>query len=307
MSRNCIAYFVLLAAVLASGGVRVEAQPLVHQLDGFSSVDWRRSVVHAFGSGGHELADQDRTKRIEALESAKDAAARNLLKAVQQLSLNASWTVRSAMQKQSLLAIKVRSFVQRYQVTDTRSMSDMSVEVDVELPINNGLAELFIPDVTGRGKFRLDDIPRSPLSLLPWPECRPVPEGIKLVIASEGLVSYEGEAYTGLILDARGLEVKPAILPRILDENGEEVYGLNYVRRKKAVEQGMVSYKWTMKEALRDRRAGKKPLLICAAGKSGRLQSDLIVSANDAVLIHAAAKTQNFLKLARVILVIGSK
>ena len=279
-------------------------QKMVTQLDANSSVDWTRQVLVATGSSGRLLHSRDRTERIEALERAKSVATQHLLKALEKLPLTASGTILQRIENNSTLARRVRRFVQQFTVTDTRPMSDLSVEVDVELPLLDGLSALFIPDVTGRGPLRLDDVPRSPLSLLPWPECRAVPEGVQLVIPSQGLVSYEGNPYTGLIIDASGLDAKQALLPEIKDIDGRQVYGLNYVDREIATQLGVVAYRGNLAQAMKDTRTGRVPLVICGTGVSGSLKSDIVVSENDAVLIHAAAKTQNFLKKCKVIIVI---
>ncbi len=239
--------------------------------------------------------------------NAKSAAAENLLKAVDKLRLSGDSTVQDASKANPRLRSRVRRFAQRFTVVDTRSMSDMSVEVDVELPILEGLAQLFLPDRIGTGEFHLDDVPRSPLSLLPWPECREVPDGVELVIPSQGLVSYKGRPYTGLIIDARGLGVKPAVLPRVLNEGLAQIYGLSYGGRDAVVGTGMVAYFDSMADARRDRRSGREPLVICAMKTHGSQSADVVVSDNDAVLIHAAATTRNFLHQARVVYVVGPK
>ena len=43
------------------------------------------------------------------------------------------------------------------------------------------------------------------------------------------------------IIDAKGLNAKPAMSPKVVDENGQEVYGSAYVSREFAVQQGMKS------------------------------------------------------------------
>lgn len=279
-------------------------QKMVTQLDANSSVDWTRQVLVATGSSGRLRDSRDRTERIDALERAKSVATQHLLQALEKLPLTASSTILQRIENNSTLARRLRRFVQQFTVTDTRPMSDLSVEVDVELPLLDGLSALFIPDVTGRGQLHLDDVPRSPLSLLPWPECRAVPEGVQLVIPSQGLVSYEGNPYTGLIIHASGLDAKPALLPEIKDVDGRQVYGLNYVDRETATQLGVVAYRGSLAQAMKDPRTGRVPLVICGTSVSGSLKSDIVVSENDAVLIHAAAKTQNFLKTCKVIIVI---
>lgn len=271
------------------------------------SVDWLRFMIRAYGTSASPKVPSDRLQRIDALEAAKKEAANNLLEVIKPIPLGAEKTIGDEMQRDSLLRHKILSYVQRYTITDTRSMSDMSVEVDVELPVMGGFIDLFVPKSAGEGQLILDSIPRSPLSFLPWPECRPVPEGVKLVIPAEGLVSFHGQPFTGLVIDARGMNVSQSLLPRVLDEEGREIYGLNFVKSENATASGLVGYRRTLKNAMRDARVGKEPLLICAARKSGRTGSDVVVSANDAIIIHAATKISDFLKQGKVVFVVGEK
>ena len=48
--------------------------------------------------------------------------------------------------------------------------------------------------------------------------------------------------YTGIVIDARGIQARPAMSPRIFDEDGKEVYGLANVDLEYAVKQGMSGY-----------------------------------------------------------------
>jgi len=52
-----------------------------------------------------------------------------------------------------------------------------------------------------------------------------------------------GGAVSGLIVDARGLGLRPAMAPKVLDQNGQEVYGSKFVSREYAVDIGMVAMK----------------------------------------------------------------
>ncbi len=281
------------------------AQNLQQRVESFAVIDWSQKVIRATGASGELADDQDRRVRVEALENAKARAAGNLLKAVQSLRIGVRGTILQLLKDNPQEASRLRNAVRQYTIVDTRSLSDMSVEVDVEIPISNGLTSLFLPDVTGQGKLRMDDIPRSPLGLLPWPECRIVPDGVELVVPSEGLLSYSGAAYTGLIVDATKLKVNPALFPRLVDEKGREVYGLNYVARDIVATESVTGYHTSLKAARRDKRIGREPFVVCGVRAVGDLNSDIVVSDNDAVLIHAAAKNSDFLKMCKVIFVVS--
>ncbi|MBN2403636.1 MAG: hypothetical protein JXN64_14760 [Spirochaetes bacterium] len=107
--------------------------------------------------------------------------------------------------------------------------------------------------------------------------------------------------YSGLIIDCRGLEVKPMLFPAIYSDTGLEIYGRNYIDSSFAVKGGMASYCYTENQALTDRRAGEHPYLSVAM-KS--LNSCPVLLGKDVRRIFSSQITINNLKKCRVILII---
>ncbi|NIR48717.1 hypothetical protein GWO43_09795, partial [candidate division KSB1 bacterium] len=66
---------------------------------------------------------------------------------------------------------------------------------------------------------------------------------------------------------------------------------------------GVVAYNTDLNRAIRDERVAPAPLVIPAWQVSGKNKANVIVSNSDALLIHAAAKIQNFLRDCKVIIV----
>ncbi|MFQ5754108.1 MAG: hypothetical protein ACE5HI_19130, partial [bacterium] len=281
------------------------AQPITQKLDANSFVDWERYVIRSTGNSSIISRERTASQKIQALESAKLAAKENLLKAIKALNFDTNSKVNDALRRKALSASHLESVVQRFTIVDTRSMSDMSVDVDIELPLTGDLFSMLLPKNTGNEPLRLNSKPLCPTCGQPWPEGKPVPEGIKLIIPSEGFTSNGGKPYTGLVIDARQLNVNPAILPKIINEDGKEIYGIGYVNRDVAVESGILAYEKELNEALKSERVGSEPLFIRGLRATGDLRANIIISNNDAVLIHAAAKSQNFLQDCRVVIVIG--
>jgi hypothetical protein len=108
---------------------------------------------------------------------------------------------------------------------------------------------------------------------------------------------------TGLVVDARGLGLKPALLPRILDERGGEIYSTRQVSRQSAMEQGLVGYAKDVSAAQRNIRVTDKPLLIKGIKAMGKEKTDVVVADSDAATVVAAASASNFLEKSRVIIV----
>lgn len=276
------------------------AQGVSEQLDPNSIVDWERLVIRSSGNSAIASQGSD-SERVAALEKAKMSAEENLLKAAQLLPLTANSIVGDATQS---MISNLRDLVKRFIIVDTRSMSDMTLEVDVELPFTGEFASMLLPADVGHAKLLLGSEPLCPTCGQPWPKGKPVPEGVKLIIPAEGYLTRGGKPFTGLLIDARELDVSPAFLPQIVNDESVEVYGLGYVRRAVVVNTALVAYRNDFEQARRDARIGRDPLIIRAIGAAGQRKSNIVVSNSDAVLIHAAAKSRNFLKDGKVIIVL---
>lgn len=112
------------------------------------------------------------------------------------------------------------------------------------------------------------------------------------------------KGYTGLIIDARGLKVERSMSPRIYDERGRAIYGPQMVPAHFAIEKGVVYYHTVLEDALKDPRAGPKPLIIKAVGVRGSANQDVIVSASDGEVILRENNMGHFLQRCNVIFII---
>jgi hypothetical protein len=111
-------------------------------------------------------------------------------------------------------------------------------------------------------------------------------------------------AYTGLVVDARGIAAHPAMLPHIYDEDGKEVYGAANVDREYAVQQGMSGYTRDLTAAQSNQRVTANSLTAKALKTGGSGKTDLIISNTDAAQIRASAENASFMKKCRVMIVL---
>lgn len=123
------------------------------------------------------------------------------------------------------------------------------------------------------------------------------------VFLSSGLV-FPQNVYTGLIFDAQHLSFIPSASPKILDEDGREVYGSAYVDKEWVEKQGIAGYAKSLEEAKANQRVSGNPLVINAMKVTGANNRDLIISNEDARKIRELAKNINFLDRAKVIIVV---
>ena len=95
----------------------------------------------------------------------------------------------------------------------------------------------------------------------PKPLITPSPSVIFLKRRTQVLKTKKKEAWTGLIIDARGFGVKPSHTAEIYDLNGHLIYPANYDPQV-LVEQGLVAYAYQLNVAKNHPRAGKHPLIV---------------------------------------------
>jgi len=111
-------------------------------------------------------------------------------------------------------------------------------------------------------------------------------------------------AYTGLVIDARGLGVKPAMAPKVVSEGGQEVYGFSVVDRNWVIQQGMAGYSKDLPAAQAHERVTDRPVTLKAKAVAGANKTDVVISTADAEMLLASGSHLAFLEKARVMLVV---
>jgi len=269
------------------------------------SVDWSQQKIKATGIGAPNPNSPPGAQRAGAITAAKSDALRNLLATARGMFLTSETTVNNAIVENDVIKTRVEGYMRGFTVVDTRYMSDQSVEVDVEVPLS-GIADAVLPQAFGGGRL-ISGQPVCPMCGQPWPQGKAVPPGVQLVNPSAGSqmpASSTGGAFTGLVIDAKGLGVMPAMAPKVVNESGEEIYGSKYVSREFAVKQGMVGYDKDVNAARSNQRVTNNPLVIKGLKAGGANSTDIVVSNADAQRIHAAAQSQNFLDKCRVMVIL---
>ena len=291
-----------LGALLSSPMVRGQVVQAVH---GSAVVDWTEQVIQLILTVQPEASAPANLQKARAIEQAKRRAVDRLYSAVLELNYSAEQTVGEAVAHHLLSGSRLQYVLRHLRVAKIGNLSTGEIEVTVQMPLYGPLADVLLPLQFGGGRLMLVTRPLCPLCGQPWPEGKPVPEGVHL-IQPPG-TDTTGVEYTGLIVDARGLGGNPAFVPKILDDEGREVYSPAFARRTYAVDLGLVLYENDLNRAMENERVGKQPLVVKALDVSGKLRTDPVISAQDALLIHAAAARRNFLERCRVVIVLGEE
>jgi hypothetical protein len=111
--------------------------------------------------------------------------------------------------------------------------------------------------------------------------------------------------YTGLVVDARGMSTKPAMIFRLRASDGTLIYGPSRVDSQVAASRGMAVYVEDLNSAVACERSGQRPLMVRAAGLWSNSVSDLRLEGRRAAMVARADEASDFLKKCRVVVVLG--
>jgi hypothetical protein len=224
----------------ASDGGR--AAPLaVSDLDGSppAVVDWEELTLRATGSGPPDFTAVTAGQAKTAAEkSAQASALRSLERGLKGVRVTQTQRLGDLIERPEI-GDKVRQLIGKYRITAKRYFSDHGLEIDVELPlppIADAVLPAGLPPDAGVGAGRSKS--------------------------------------SGLIVDARGLDFIPALAPRLLDEQGNEVYGIVSLSADARRSLGVAAYSKAVADAKKSSRIGERPLIVKASRAVG---SDLVL------------------------------
>jgi len=109
--------------------------------------------------------------------------------------------------------------------------------------------------------------------------------------------------YTGLIIDARKLGLRPALVPKILNEKGELVYSSQSVGQQDIIRMGLVGYAKDVNAAAKNQRVTADPVVVNGMNATGEKKTDVVISNRDAQVILTTAPYTGYLKNGRVMVV----
>lgn len=299
--------FVILITLLSSFALVAQAQYVTQNIGENQSVNWTNQVVRATGIGAPNPNLPMAAQRATAIKAAQLDAVRNLVETIKGMYITSETTVRNAMVENDVIRTRVEAHVKNFkQVEGPKYMSDGSVEVVVEMPITGVISDALLPSDFGGGNFMTAGQMVCPTCGQPWPQGKPVPPGVNLQqVGGTTTPAASSGVYTGLIVDCKGLGIRPAMAPKIVDEQGNEVYGSKFVSREWAVEIGMVGYDKDLNRARQNDRVTNNPLVLKGMQASGPNKTDVVLSSSDAALVHQAAANQNFLDKCKVMFIVN--
>ena len=271
--------FIYSIAFIFSG---ISAQGVVTQLDN-GSINYSEQAITAIGIGfvPSNAVNAGQARRM-ALRIAKQDAMRQLIEIVNGVTLTSETTMSGAMVA-DVINTKVQGFIRGARpVGQPKYLSDTSVEMEYSVPMS-GISDIVLPPVT-------------------VPATTQAPNNNQPAAAANNTTQAGG--VTGIIIDARGLKARPAMAPRILDQNGNAIYGPGKYSRQYAVKNGVAGYSKTLETAQQDQRVVGNPMVVKGVGTSGTNRTDITISNADVSKIDMANRNYKVLNDCRVLILI---
>ena len=271
--------FIYSIAFVLSG---ISAQGVVTQLDN-GSINYSEQAINAIGIGfvPSNAVNAGQARRM-ALRIAKQDAMRQLIEIVNGVTLTSETTMSGAM-VDDVINTKVQGFIRGARpVGQPKYLSDTSVEMEYSVPMS-GISDIVLPPVT-------------------VPATTQAPNNNQPAAAANNTTQAGG--VTGIIIDARGLKARPAMAPRILDQNGNAIYGPGKYSRQYAVKNGVAGYSKTLETAQQDQRVVGNPMVVKGVGTSGTNRTDITISNADVSKIDMANRNYKVLNDCRVLILI---
>ncbi|HEX7534661.1 MAG TPA: hypothetical protein VF343_05345 [Syntrophales bacterium] len=253
---------------------------IVEQMGDKGKINWSEGYIEAVGIGAPpERYIGKPQARPMALRAAKVDAYRNLLETTKGVRIDSATVVKDFTVESDVINAQVEGLVKGAKVVNQDYLSDGTVEVTLRMPMTGGFAQVIVPKA----------LEKKPEAAPPAPPAGPTPAG---------------DVFTGMVVDARGLQARPAMAPKVLDENGKEVYGSMNVDKEFAVQQGMSGYARDLTAAQSNPRVTNNPVSVKGVKTEGPGKSDIVISNADADKIRGAADNMTFLKKCRVMIVL---
>ncbi len=255
---------------------------------GAGYIDWVEGKIKMRGQGAPpSSAENIAQARLMAERAAKIQAMANFLEVIKGVRIDSETTI-SDLGIENKIVSRVEGYVKNFAVAKTGYLSDASVYVDIVFDLygGNGLSAAIFSKEEEEGEsavisFLKEEIEKLKMLILGL-EKRV--ENLELRPQGKASLSEKKETtlYTGLIIDATGIELKPAMSPKIIVEDGKEIYARESASQEHSVKQGLVGYAKSIDDAKNLKRVGEVPLIVRAIDAKGSYKTNPVISKQDA-------------------------
>ena len=315
MKRQMAYLFLLWAGLWAgtTGATQTEVVELIRN----GEINWSQGVILSRGSGAPPREAKNIAQaRLMTERAALSDARRNLLEVLKGVQVDSVTTVENHMVKNDQIRLSAEGFIQgATELKDQRKyLADGAIEITVAMNLTGDFLTLML------SQAKELKVPKAPVAEKPFPQPLPIPSERKAepspeqpkgkieekrVLEAKPLPALADlPKFTGLVIDARGLNMRAALIPRVLDEMGQEIYQGEYVLPEKAGQTGVALYARDLTAAQTNPRVGKNPLTVKGWKVNPSNPSEVILSAEEAKRVTPFARKGTFLEECQVMIVL---
>ena len=262
---------------------------MVQQIDseiGKGKIDWEEGYIYATAVGTvnmDKMANEVHAEQ-QSIKTARLQAISILNETVNNIQIDSYTTFKDGLIQDDILKTETHGILKNIQTMKQNfkwtQLGSPHAEVTVCIPIYGGLSK-----ISGKWLQKQTNVAEE------------------LPVHKITSVNLE-DKFTGLIIDAIGLNAKPAFFPKILTDDGKyEVCGIRSVDMNIASIKGIAGYTNSIENAKNNKRSGKHPLIIKALKISGPHKGDFIISKEDAGKILAADVHSKFFINCNIVIV----
>ena len=296
----------LFAALVAALTVMVFSMASVLAAPDANGMDWSDNSITVIGMGAPPANARNAAQaRMMARRAAVVDGYRQLAEVVKGVNVDSESTVENFMVTSDITRTKVNALVQGAQVIREQATSDGGYEVTMKISmfgVSNSLAEAVLPRNVEHESF-----PEPVQSVAPSMPAYDSSASVSVRIDVTANASAAAPApnnnaiggYTGLVVDCRGLGLKPVMSPVIKNASGEKIYGHKNIDPDFVIAHGMASYTSDVNKVS---RAGSNPLVVKAVSLEDH-NGNPVISVADANRVLIENKTAGFLEKTNVVFI----
>ena len=270
------------AAYMSNSGYSVNTAAAANQLN-------EQNSISAIGYG---LPSQN-GNMILARRAAIVDAQRNLLERINGVQIDSETFMEDFTISSDIVRSQVSGLIKGAVITDEGENLDGSYYVELSVPMygrNGSVASIAIPALTAN--MQQQSFASADLNNFTEQEVR----------------VFTSSAYTGVIVNAEGMNLERTFAPVIYDTDGRVIYGIQNLDKDLAITYGMVEYSESLEESAGgNSRAGNNPLVINAVdvkgGKNSVNKVNVVVSVEDGNKILLANERSGMLVNCAVVFV----
>jgi hypothetical protein len=243
----------------------------MRNIEGLGSIDWAKKEITVSGSAVFNPAAPTAAVKPMAIRVARQKAIGNMLELLKNIRITPDLTVEMRLTESERAKGFLNDYIERTAASSKSFEKSKSVEIQLICAIENI-----------------------------WPEVK------SDSVISDTLVEEVDQLmeYTGLVLDVGGNQFEPSLVPDIVNETGEKIFGIENFEKATLFKNSGIRYSNTPENAgLLTDVLGVQPLYVRAKNTTGKPKGILIVSNEDAQKIKALNRKIEMFKNGSIVVV----